>query len=164
MIKKLPVYVEGENMDVFVSICLIISIVVFTIYKIRLFKNKKNDNKFETKKEYDMEKEVFFPAIQVIENNDLIPSKNSLITNEQAKSALATIDNLIPRVVSTSKNIKNVKELSKKGKVFFSANEQDVKNMMSAGKNMYYGTQVSSKTKKLQNKRKLQKKLHLLKI
>ena len=154
-------------MGVFIGICLIIlimNIVIFIIYKVRVLKNEKIENNLEIKKDNMIEKENFYPVIKVIERNDLVPSKDNLITNEQAKRALATIDNLTPKVVSTSKNIKNVQELSKKGKVLFSANEQDVKNMMSAGKNKYYGTQVSSKTKKLQSKQNLQKKLHLQKI
>lgn len=153
-------------MGVFIGICLIIlimNIVIFIIYKVRVLKNEKIENNLEIKKDNMIEKENFYPVIKVIERNDLVPSKDNLITNEQAKRTLATIDNLTPKVVSTSKNIKNVQELSKKGKVLFSANEQDVKNMMSAGKNKYYGTQVSSKTKKITEQTKFTKEAALTK-
>jgi len=153
-------------MDVFIIICLIIiivSIVIFTIYKFVVLKNKKIENKLEIKDDNIFEKENFYPVIKVIENNDLVPSKESLITNEQAKMALATIDNLTQKVVGAFKNVKNVQELTKKEKVLFSANEQDVKNMMSAGKNKYYGTQVSSKTKKITKQTKFTKETTLTK-
>lgn len=85
-------------MDVFIIICLIIiivSIVIFTIYKVGVLKNEKIENKLEIKNYNMIEKENFYPVIKVIENNDLVPSKECLITNEQAKMALATIDTRI---------------------------------------------------------------------
>lgn len=152
-------------MDVFIGICLIILIVIiviFTIYKVKVLKKEKVENKLMIKNDI-MNEENFFPVIKVIERNDLVPSKDNLITNEQAKSALVTINNLTPKVVNSFKNIKNVQELSKKGKVLFSVNEKDVKNMMVAGKNKYYGTQVSSQTKKITGQTKFTKETGLSK-
>lgn len=153
-------------MEVFISICLIIlivSIIIYFIYKIN-DKKKESNNIVKQKEDISLEeKESFFPMIQVIENNELVPSEKNLITDIKVKSALATIDNLTPKVIETNKNMKNVKELAKSGKVLFSVSENDARNMLSAGKNKFYGTQVSPTTKKITAQTKFTKETVLTK-
>jgi hypothetical protein len=107
------------------------------------------------------ETESFFPMIQIIENNEIIPSEKKMISNSKVKAALITIDHLSLKTAITKKNIKNVKEVS--GKVLFSASEKDAQKMLSAGKNQFYGTQISSKTKKITDQTKFTKETGLTK-
>ena len=99
--------------------------------------------------------------IQIIENNEIIPSEKKMISNSKVKAALITIDHLSLKTAITKKNIKNVKEVS--GKVLFSASEKDAQKMLSAGKNQFYGTQISSKTKKITDQTKFTKETGLTK-
>lgn len=85
----------------------------------------------------------YFPAIQIIENNDIIPSNKSLIKNEAVKSVLSKIDNIVPKASNIECSSKNAIELAKKGKVLFSASVEDTNKMLSAGNNKFYGTQIS---------------------
>lgn len=157
-------------MGVFINICFIILIVLIIIYFICKIKTKSNSMKIESndieKKEesgVQKEKESFFPRIQLIENNKLVPDGKNLIIDTKVKNALATIDNLTPKATIVTRNIKNAKEIAKSGKVFFSATEKDLKKMMNAGKNQYYGTQVSSATKKITGQTKFTKETPLTK-
>ena len=61
----------------------------------------------------------FFPMIQIIENNDIVPSSKNLISNENITKALKTMDNAAPNTKSIAKNVTNSKKFD--GKVLFSA-------------------------------------------
>lgn len=154
-------------MEVFINICLIILIILTIghfIYKIKVkLKKKESKDIVKQKEKVKEEKESFFPMIQVIENNEIVPPEKSLIVDVKVKQALATIDNLTPKVTIVARNTKNIKELTKSGKVLFSASEKDAKNMLSAGKNQFYGTQVSSTTKKFTDQTKFTKETALTK-
>ena len=85
----------------------------------------------------------YFPAIQIIENNDIIPSNKSLIKNEVVKNTLSKIDNVVPNLSNIVRNSKSATKLLKNGKVLFSASVEDTNKMLSAGSNKFYGTQIS---------------------
>lgn len=85
----------------------------------------------------------YFPAIQIIENNDIIPSNKSLIKNEVVKNTLSKIDNVVPKSSNIVCSSKNAAKLVKNGKVLFSASVEDTNKMLSAGNNKFYGTQIS---------------------
>lgn len=85
----------------------------------------------------------YFPAIQIIENNDIIPSNKSLIKNEVVKNTLSKIDNVVPNLSNIVRNSKSDAKLLKNGKVLFSASVEDTNKMLRAGSNKFYGTQIS---------------------
>lgn len=85
----------------------------------------------------------YFPTIQIIENNNIIPSNKSLIKNETVKNTLSKIDNVVPKASNIVCSSKNAEELFKSGKVLFSASVEDANKMLSAGGNKFYGTQIS---------------------
>ena len=113
------------------------------------YKNKNNQNNFVIENEEQNslalkeENESYFPAIQIIENNSIVPSEKYKIKNEVVKSTLSKIDNVAPKTSSIISSSKNVMELAKNGKVLFSASVEDANKMLNAGGNKFYGTQIS---------------------
>lgn len=105
--------------------------------KTRIKENEKNDIVIKE------EAQSYFPAIQIIENNDIIPSNKSLIKNEVVKNTLSKIDNVVPKSSNIVNSSKNIAKLTKNGKVLFSASVEDTNKMLSAGSNKFYGTQIS---------------------
>lgn len=85
----------------------------------------------------------YFPTIQIIENNNIIPSNKSLIKNETVKNTLSKIDNIVSKGSNIVRSSKNAGELFKSGKVLFSASVEDANKMLSVGGNKFYGTQIS---------------------
>ena len=134
----------------FVFILLILVVVLIIIAFLCYFLIEKKQEETPIIKEDDRSELVvkeeeypFYPAIQVIENNDIVPSKDKLIKNELVKSTLSKIDNVLPKSINIKSSTKEAIELSKKGKVLFSASVEDANKMLSAGGNKYYGTQVA---------------------
>lgn len=155
-------------MEVIVCICLIV--LVTTIIAYLIYKNNVNCKTKGTtdvvKKESEViaiEKETFFPSIQIIENHQLVPSYKNKIIDSKVKNAIAIIDNSATKLTQATKNVINVKKITEGGKVLFSASEKDVGNMLSAGKNQFYGTQVSSTTKKFAGQTKFNSETTLTK-
>ena len=153
-------------MEVFIILFLIILIVLiitYFIYKIKNSSNKKelDDIVKSENNKIQEEKESFFPMVQIIENNEIIPSKKRMISNPKVKNALTTIEHLSPQATTTAKNIKNTIEVNEK--VLFSASKKDAQKMLNAGKNQFYGTQISSKTKKITDQTKFTKETGLTK-
>ena len=128
---------------VFFSILVICGIFYF------LFNRKYNKNEIivNENKNNDIilteKNKSYFPAIQIIENNNIVPSSKNLIKNEIVKSTLSKIDNVAPKTSSIISSSKNIENLAKDGKILFSASIEDANKMLSAGNNKFYGTQIS---------------------
>ena len=143
-------------MEVFIGIILIIVVVsIYFILKSSTKKNKEKLNVIEKNVEKsNQEKTSFFPMIQIIENDEVIPDEKNLIIDTKIKESLAMISNIAPKTAVMEKNIENVKEITKNGKVFFSASKKGTKNMLDAGKNKVYGVQINPDTKRFEHQTK----------
>ena len=137
---------------VIIVLCLIIVGIIYYFYNIK----RQEDNSpvlIDEEKRLEMleNQESYFPAIQIIENNSIVPSKKSLIKNEMVKSTLSKIDNIASKSSTSINESKNAIELMKNGKVLFSASVKDADKMLSAGGNKFYGTQISKMSGKSKN-------------
>ena len=137
-------------MDLIYILLLIICVIVICILCYMFIKKDKEINNNITnqiKEENNLmiqeEAKSYFPSIQIIENNDIVPLEKSLIKNEIVKSTLSKIDNVAPKASNIASSSKNAVELAKNGKVLFSASVEDANKMLSAGVNKFYGTQIS---------------------
>ena len=136
------------DLIIYVMLILLVCLIIIGILCYLLInKNQSKETITEEKSENSMvvkdEQPSYFPAIQIIENNDIIPSNKSLIKNEVVKSTLSKIDNVAPKTFNIASSSKNAVELAKNGKVLFSASVEDANKMLSAGGNKFYGTQIS---------------------
>ena len=152
-------------MDVFIGIILIIVVVsIYFILKSSTKKNKEKLNVIEKNVEKsNQEKTSFFPMIQIIENDEVIPDEKNLIIDTKIKESLAMISNIAPKTAVMEKNIENVKEITKNGKVFFSASKKGTKNMLDAGENKVYGVQINPDTKRFKHQTKFTNETFLTK-
>lgn len=152
-------------MDVFIGIILIIVVVsIYFILKSSTKKNKEKLNVIEKNVEKsNQEKTSFFPMIQIIENDEVIPDEKNLIIDTKIKESLAMISNIAPKTAVMEKNIENVKEITKNGKVFFSASKKGTKNMLDAGENKVYGVQINPDTKRFEHQTKFTNETFLTK-
>lgn len=120
-------------MDLFIWIIIglvIISGVLFFIIKYNAKRTSSN------KKEIAVSQEKIsnsFPTIQIVEDNKIIPSEKNKITDVNIKNAIATIDNVLPKSVMISNNLKNGTELLNNNKAFFSAVKKGTENMQAVG-------------------------------
>ena len=146
---------------IYVLLILLVCLIIIGILCYLLInKNQSKETITEEKSENSMvvkdEQPSYFPAIQIIENNDIIPSNKALIKNEVVKSTLSKIDNVAPKVSNIASSSKNAVELAKNGKVLFSASVEDANKMINVGKNKVIGTQIDViKNKKLGRKKNL---------
>ncbi len=131
-----------------VLLCLII---IGFLYYILINKQISNNKQTENSLSVPEETKSYFPAIQIIENNNIVPSEKALIKNEVVKSTLSKIDNVVPKSANIASSSKNAIELAKNGKVLFSASVEDANKMLSAGGNKFYGTQISKTVGKNKN-------------
>lgn len=141
---------------IYVMLILLVCLIIIGILCYLLInKNQSKETITEEKSENSMvvkdEQPSYFPAIQIIENNDIIPSNKALIKNEVVKSTLSKIDNVAPKTFNIASSSKNAVELAKNGKVLFSASVEDANKMLSAGGNKFYGTQISKVAGKNKN-------------
>lgn len=87
--------------------------------------------------------ESTFPAIQIVENNTLVPSEKNKISDPNIEHTVAILDNLTSNSVMTGKNIKNATELLNNKRAFFSATKKGTENMIKVnGTNEVIGTQA----------------------
>ena len=141
---------------IYVMLILLVCLIIIGILCYLLInKNQSKETITEEKSENSMvvknEQPSYFPAIQIIENNDIIPSNKALIKNEVVKSTLSKIDNVAPKTSNIVSSSKNAVELTKNGKVLFSASVEDANIMLSAGGNKFYGAQISKVSGKNKN-------------
>lgn len=126
-------------MWLFVSGAIIIAIVCL-IYAL---KSNKNNNNEEKEVGMLINDNSYFPTIQIIENNTLIPNEKNKINDLDIKKGISIIDNTVANSVMIGKNLKNSTELLNNNRAFFSASKKGTENMMKVkGTNEVYGTQV----------------------
>lgn len=108
-------------MDVFIGIILIIVVVsIYFILKSSTKKNKEKLNVIEKNVEKsNQEKTSFFPMIQIIENDEVIPDEKNLIIDTKIKESLAMISNIAPKTAVMEKILRMLKKLLKMVKCFF---------------------------------------------
>ena len=98
---------------IYVMLILLVCLIIIGILCYLLInKNQSKETITEEKSENSMvvkdEQPSYFPAIQIIENNDIIPSNKALIKNEVVKSTLSKIDNVAPKTFNIATvNVKN---------------------------------------------------------
>ena len=141
---------------IYVMLILLVCLIIIGILCYLLInRNQSKETIIEEKSENSMvvkdEQPSYFPAIQIIENNDIIPSNKALIKNEVVKSTLSKIDNVAPKASNIVSSSKNAVELTKNGKILFSASVEDANIMLSAGGNKFYGAQISKVSGKNKN-------------
>jgi hypothetical protein len=150
-----------------ILIVLIILIIILLIFFYN--KNKKTSpNNNLVKKDDDLivpsnNNDSYFPIIEVIEDNSLIPNENKKITDSKIKNALSKIDNASIQSTKVKKEITKTKDILDSNKVFFSASTSDAKKMLKAGNNKYYGTQIDKNTNKFIDQTKFTKENSLMK-
>lgn len=112
---------NGNIMDVFIGIILIIVVVsIYFILKSSTKKNKEKLNVIEKNVEKsNQEKTSFFPMIQIIENDEVIPDEKNLIIDTKIKESLAMISNIAPKTAVMEKILRMLKKLLKMVKCFF---------------------------------------------
>ena len=118
-------------------VCIGIIIGLITISITLFFYNKIKCKKisFDEKEKNTLKQNVsnYFPIVQIIENNKIMPLEKNKITDSNIKNAIATIDNILPNSAIISNNIKNGTELLNSNKAFFSAVKKGTENMQSVG-------------------------------
>lgn len=127
-------------MWVFISVVLTLSI-VFLLYISKLEKVTENNER-----EIGIlvnDKDSYFPTIQIIENNNIIPNQKDIIKDLEIKKAISIIDNSVVNSAFIGRNIKNGRNLLDNSKAFFSASKNGTENMLKInGTDMVYGTQM----------------------
>lgn len=130
-------------------ILVVSAVIILTMGVIYVFKfNKKNISKEE--KEIGMlasDNNSYFPTIQIVENNLLIPNEKNKINDLDIKKGISIIDNTIANSAIIGKNLKNGTELVNNNRAFFSAVKKGTENMQAVGKTgKVYGTQMVKDT------------------
>ena len=99
-------------MEVFIGIILIIvAIIIYFIFKSNIKKNKEKLKVIDKNVEKsNQEKESFFPMIQIIENDEVIPDEKNLIIDTKVKDSLAMISSIAPKAAVIEKNNLNIKQ------------------------------------------------------
>lgn len=69
----------------------------------------------------------YFPTIQIIENNTLIPDEKNKINDLDIKKGISIIDNTVANSAMIGKNLKNGTELVNNNRAFFSAVKKEQK-------------------------------------
>lgn len=124
----------------FISIVLTLAI-IFLIYILKL--KKITDNNEREVGILVNNKDSYFPIIQIIENNNIIPNKKNIIQDLEIKKAISIIDNSVVNSSFIGRNIKNGKNLLDNSKAFFSASKKGTENMLKInGTDMVYGMQM----------------------
>ncbi len=130
-------------MGLFIGIIMgliIISIVLFYYKEIKCEKISSNEKENTILKQNISN---YFPTVQIIEDNKIIPSEKNKITDSNIKKAIATIDNMLPKSAIISSNIKKETELLNSNRVFFSAAKKGTENMQAVGNTgRVYGSQM----------------------
>ena len=126
-------------------VCLFITATITIYYVINNNKKKENNVKLKNESNNDLTNNniSYFPAIQIIENNILVPDEKNIIDNENIKKTIDAIDNSAVKGSLIVNSSKTMSELAKNRKVLFSASIEDANKMMKITKGQYYGTQVS---------------------
>ena len=127
-------------MKIFIIILFLI-LIVSMIFIIILKRNKKKkmsiilDNK-----------ENYFPQVQIVEDDEIVPVEKNKIKNLDVKNAISKIDNYLPKGVLIKNNVENATEILKEGRAYFSAAKDGVENMLEVnGSNEVYGIQMKNK-------------------
>lgn len=131
-------------MKILIEIILVtITIFIIFVFYFKLKNNQKNANIKDKNDALVINDKNYFPIIQIVSNEDIIPMENNKILDKDVKKALATIDNVLPKSTIIANNIKNGTELLNKKRTFFSATKKGTENMLSVGRtNKVYGTQM----------------------
>ena len=109
---------------------IIISIILLYYKKIKCEKISSNEKENTILKQNSSN---YFPTIQIIEDNKIMPSEKNKIKDSNIKNAIATIDNMLPKSAIISNNIKNGTKLLNSNRAFFSAVKKGTENMQSVG-------------------------------
>ena len=89
----------------------------------------------------------YFPTIQIIENNTLIPDEKNKINDLDIKKGISIIDNTVANSAMIGKNLKNGTELVNNNRAFFFSSKKRTENMQAVGKTgKVYGTQMVKDT------------------
>ncbi len=126
---------------------IVIIIVLFFISVILFFSVRNNAKKIISHAKENIvlkdNKDNYFPSIQIIEDNKIIPSEKNKIIDSNIKNAIGTIDNMLPKSAIIGNNIKNGTELLTNKRAFFSALKNGTENMQSVGNTgRVYGNQM----------------------
>lgn len=137
-------------------VCLFLIATIIIYYVINNNKKKENNVKLKNESNNDLTNNniSYFPAIQIIENNIIIPDEKNIIKNEEIKNTLATIDNIAIKGGMIANSSKIAVELANSGRVIFSASAKDAAKMIKNSEGKYLGTQVSKIENILTGKRK----------
>lgn len=137
-------------------VCLFLIATIIIYYVINNNKKKENNVKLKNESNNDLtnNKISYFPAIQIIENNIIVPDEKNIIKNEEIKNTLAAIDNVAIKGGMIANSSKIAVELANSGRVIFSASAEDAAKMIKNGEGKYLGTQVSKIENLLTGKRK----------
>lgn len=115
--------------------------IIFLIYILKLKNITDNDER-----EVGIivnDKDSYFPSIQIIENNSVIPDEKNIIHDLEIRKAISIIDNSVVNSAFIGRNIKNGKKLLDNSKAFFSASKNGTEDMLKIkGTDMVYGTQM----------------------
>lgn len=125
---------------------IIIGLIIISIILLYYYKKIKCEKISSNEKENTILKQNisnYFPTVQIIEDNKIIPSEKNKITDSNIKKAIVTIDNMLPKSAIISNNIKNGTELLNSNRAFFSAAKKGTENMQSVGNTgKVYGSQM----------------------
>ena len=137
-------------------VCLFLIATIIIYYVINNNKKKENNVKLKNESNNDLtnNKISYFPAIQIIENNIIVPDEKNIIKNEEIKNTLAAIDNVAIKGGMIANSSKIAVELANSGRVIFSASAEDAAKMIKNSEGKYLGTQVSKIENLLTGKRK----------
>lgn len=130
-------------MEIFIIALIIIIIFVITL---KLFITQKNKQEEVIGNEVSLSFDNidnYFPDIQIIESNTLIPSEKNKIVDENIKKAVSIIDNYTSNGTIMTRNIKNASKLLNNDKAFFSSAKKETEKMLKVkGTNEVYGAQM----------------------
>ena len=110
-------------MELFIGI-----IIVLIIISIALFFYSKKENVTLKNNESN-----YFPSIEIVENNEIVPLEKNKITDNNIKNAITTFYSELPKSAIINNDIKNGAELLNNNKAFFSALKKETKNMQQVG-------------------------------
>lgn len=127
-------------MILIIGIVIVLIIVLFLVLRMNAEKTSSDEKGIVELRD---NKNTYFPTIQIVENNNVVPLEKNKIIDASVKSAIMSIDNTLTKSVIAGNNLKTGTTFLNNNKAFFSAAKEGTENMQAVGNTgKVYGSQM----------------------
>ena len=128
-----------------IKLITILSIIFILLALYFYIKNNKEKNELIVKNDIEL------PTIEIIENDDIVPSNQNKIIDQNIKNELISLDNSLPQLNKAKKTIKESKKILDKNNVYFATSKANAKKMH----------KITGKGKKILDKTKNKEEIYI---